>query len=199
MVAAMAADTEEDTLSQIGGIKFLAGQFFTILASIIGVYFASYVSFQRSLKHDRLVKARQKSALLTAASEELKQNVARLRKLDERLPADSGRGLLSSEWPRLRLLVWQAAGRSTSAFDLPPQILTGMEALYDDLGAMLEDGKACQYFRTLTSSDTYLRIQYKDRLNELLASAETVLLPVLHKTATEAEQTVMKYAGPASD
>jgi hypothetical protein len=196
-VAASAADTEEGLLSS--GVKFLAGQFLTILASIVGVYFASYVSFQRTLKHDRLVKARQRSALLTAASEELKQNIAGLRKLDERLPADSGRGVSSSEWPRLRLFVWQAVGRSTSAFDLPPKILTGMQALYEDLSVMLEDGKACQYFRTLTSSDTYLRTQYKEKLNALLTSAETALLPALDKTAAEARQTVMKYAGPASN
>jgi hypothetical protein len=196
-VAAGAADTEEGLLS--GGVKFLAGQFLTILASIVGVYFASYVSFQRTLKHDQLVKARQKLALLTAASEELRQNIACLRKLDERLPADSGRGVLNSEWPRLRLFVWQAVGRSTSAFDLPPKILTGMQALYEDLGAMLEDGKAGQHFRTLTSSDTYLRTQYKEKLSALLTSAETALLPILDKTAAEARQTVMKYAGPASN
>ena len=45
-VAARAA--EEGFLSEIGGAKFLAGQFFTILASVVGVYFASYVSFQRT-------------------------------------------------------------------------------------------------------------------------------------------------------
>jgi hypothetical protein len=97
------------------------------------------------------------------------------------------------------LFVWQAVGRSTSAFDLPPKILTGMQALYEDLSVMLEDGKACQYFRTLTSSDTYLRTQYKEKLNALLTSAETALLPALDKTAAEARQTVMKYAGPASN
>ena len=60
-------------------------EFFTILASVVGVYFASYVSFQRSLKHSKLVKAQQRSALLTASREELNQNIARMRKLDERL------------------------------------------------------------------------------------------------------------------
>jgi hypothetical protein len=197
-VAARAANTEEGLLSEIGGVKFLAGQFITILASIVGVYFASYVSFQRSLKHDRLVKAQQRSALLTATSEELKQNIARLRKLDERLPADGSYKVWSSEWPGLRLFVWQAVGRSSSAFDLPPAILTGMQALYEDLGAMLEDKTAREYFGQPTVSNTDDRTRYKERLNALLTSAETALLPVLDKTVAEAAQTVMKYAGPAS-
>ena len=195
-VAGQAADgaAGEDFLSQIGGVKFLARQFFTILASVAGVYFASYVGFQRSLKHSKLVKAQQTSALLTAAREELQQNIARMRMLDERLPASSGTGLWSADWPHLRLFVWQAVGRSSSAFDLPPQILTGMQALYEDLGGMLVDEAAREDFKRLTTSNIYARTQYKERLNALLASAETTILPVLDKTVAEAAQTVAKYS-----
>ncbi len=184
----------EGFLSEIGGAKFLAGQFFTILASVVGVYFASYVSFQRSLKHSKLVKAQQRSALLTGSREELNQNIARMRKLDERLPAESGTGLSGGDWPHLRLFVWQAVGRSSSAFDLPPQILTGMQALYEDLGGMLEDEQAREDFKRLTSSNIYSRTQYKERLNALLTSAQTMILPVLDKTVAEAEQTVATYS-----
>ena len=89
----------EGFLSEIGGAKFLAGQFFTILASVVGVYFASYVSFQRSLKHSKLVKAQQRSALLTGSREELNQNIARMRKLDERLPLSSAPGFRAVTGP----------------------------------------------------------------------------------------------------
>ncbi len=193
--AARAADTGGELLSEIGSVKFLAGQIFTILASIVGVYFASYVSFQRSLKHSKLVKAQQTSALLTAARGELQQNIARMRKLDERLPAESGIGLLDSDWPHLRLFVWQAVGRSSHAFDLPPEILTGMQAFYEDLGAMLVDTQAREDFRRLTTSNIYSRTQYKERLNALLAYAETDIIPVLDKTVAEAAQTAAKYSG----
>jgi hypothetical protein len=113
-------------LFAIGGPQFLAAQIFTVLATILGVYLAGYVGFQRTLEYDRFVKAQQRSDLLTAAQEELKQNIARLHKFNERLPAEVGTAVTSSDWPRLRLFVWQAAGRSASVFDVPPQILTDL-------------------------------------------------------------------------
>src|ERR1700676_1275204 len=56
----------EGILKAIGGPQFLAAQFFTILATILGVYLAGYVGFQRTLEYDRFVKAQQQSDLLTA-------------------------------------------------------------------------------------------------------------------------------------
>ena len=75
-------------LSGIGGPQFLAAQFFTVLATILGGYLAGYEGFQRNLEYDRFVSAMQKSDLLTSTHEELKQNIARLRKFSERLPAE---------------------------------------------------------------------------------------------------------------
>lgn len=195
-VAARAAGStvDESFLSEIGGAKFLLGQFFTILASAVGVYFASYVGFQRSLKHSRLVKAQQTSALLTATRVELTQNIVRMRQLDERLPAELGNGVSSEEWPHLRLFVWHAAGRSSYAFDLPPQILNGVQALYEDLGAMLQDRASREDFLRLTTSNIYSRTQYKIRLNALLSEAETTILPVLDKTVAEAQRTAAKLS-----
>ncbi len=194
--AARAAEgaAAEDFLSGIGGAKFLVGQFFTILASAVGIYFASYASFQRTLKHSKLVKAQQTSALLTAAREELKQNIVRMRQLDERLPAESGTGLSNEDWPHLRLFVWHAVGRSNHAFDLPPQILTGVQALYEDLEAMLQDASSREDFKRLTTSNIYSRTQYKKRLNGLLSEVETAILPALDKTAAEAQRTVTKLS-----
>jgi hypothetical protein len=102
-------------LEAVGGSRFVAAQFFTILGTIFGVYLASYVAFQRNLEYDRFVKAQQRSDLVMAMHEELKQNVERLRKFNERLPAEVGTGVSESGWPHLRLFVWQAAGRSSSA------------------------------------------------------------------------------------
>jgi hypothetical protein len=96
----------------------------------VGIYLAAYVSFKRTLQRDELVKAQQKADLLTAVREELKQNVVRLQKFDERLPADVRTGVAASEWPRLRQFVWRAAGHSSQPFDIPPQVLTDMQTPY---------------------------------------------------------------------
>ena len=187
-------------LAAIGGPQFLAAQFFTIIATILGVYLAGYVGFQRTLEYDRYVKAQQKSDLLTATREELKNNIARMQKFNERLPAEVGTGLSNTEWPRLRMFVWQAVGRSSSAFDMPPQILTDMQAFYEDMGDMLNDAEARQSFKSLTTSNTYFRTQFKERFNSQLKFAESSILPALSQTAAEADKLVTKYsnAGEAS-
>ena len=174
------------------GLQFLTAQFFTILATVVGVYLAGYVGFQRNLEYDRLQKAQQRSDLLTATQVELKQNVARLRKFNDRLPAEVGTSVL--EWPRLRLFVWQATGRSPSAFDLPPAILTDLQALYADLDEMLNDAGAHQDFAHLSQSNTYDRTQFKERLNARLSFAETSILPALDNSIAASEQLIKKYS-----
>jgi hypothetical protein len=181
-------------LEAIGGPKFLAAQVFTILATTFGVYLAGYVGFQRTLEYDRFTKAQQRSDLITAMREELKQNVDRLRKFNERLPAESGTGLSGTEWPHLRLFVWQAAGRSTSAMDMPPRIMIDVQSLYDDVNDMLNEAEARQAFKSLTSSNTYYRTQYKERLNNQLKFAEASIFPVMDEATTASAQLLKKYA-----
>jgi hypothetical protein len=173
-------------------VQFLAGQVLTILGSIVGIYLAAYVSFKRTLQRDELVKAQHKADLLTALREELKQNVVRLQKLDERLPADVGTGVADSEWPHLRLFVWQAAGHSSQAFDIPPQVLTDMQALYGDLDLMLNDREAHRNFGVLTQMNVSDRTQFKERLSAQLSFAQTSIAPALENEIAVAERFIKK-------
>jgi hypothetical protein len=181
-------------MANVEAWQFLAGQFFTILGSVLGIYLAAYVSFKRTLERDNLVKAQQRSDLLTAVRDELKQNIVRLQKFDERLPANVGQGVTSAEWPHLRLFVWQAAGRSSSAFDIPPQILTDMQAFYGDLDLMLNDAEARQDFRSLTQSNIFDRTQFKERLNAQLKFAATSIVPALESEMAVSGRLITKYA-----
>ena len=181
-------------LKAIGGPQFLAAQFFTILATILGVYLAGYVGFQRTLEYDRFVKAQQRSDLLAAMHEELKQNVARLRKFNERLPADVGNNVHDADWPHLRLFVWQAAGRSISALDIPPQIMIDVQSLYDEVNDMLNDPEARRAFASLTTSNTYFRAQFKDRLENHLKSVEASIFPAMDEATTASAELLKRYA-----
>ena len=184
----------EGFVAAVGGLQFLTAQFFTIVATILGVYLAGYVGFQRTLEYDQYVKAQQRSDVLTAIQGELQQNVARLQKFNERLPADVGTGVTAAEWPHLRLFAWQAAGRSSSAFDMPPHAVTDIQTVYEDIGEMLNDAEAHQAFRSLTTSNVYERTQFKERLSQHLKLAETSIIPTLDKAVAEAEQLVRKYS-----
>jgi hypothetical protein len=177
----------------IGGPKLLVAQFFTILATIFGVYLAGYVGFQRTLEYDRFVKAQQRSDLIMAMREELKQNVERLRKFNERLPADTGTGVLETDWPHLRLFVWQAAGRSSSALDMP-QIVIDVQSVYDDVNDMLNNADARQMFRRLSQSNTYDRTQFKERLNNRLKFVEASIFPAMDEATAASAQLLKKYS-----
>jgi hypothetical protein len=174
-------------------LQFLGGQFFTILGSVVGVYLAGYVTFRRTLEHDRLVKAQQKSNLLTAVREELKQNVARVQKFNERIPADVGIPVSASEWPQLRLYVWNAAGGSSAVLEFPPQILADMQAFYGDLEQILNDAEARQNFRHLIQSNVYDRTQFKQHLVAQLKFAETSIVAALDNAIAGSERLLKKY------
>jgi hypothetical protein len=183
-------------LSAIGGPQFLAAQFFTILATVLGVYLAGYEGFQRTLEYDRYADAKQSADLLTATHDELKQNVVRLKAFNERLPADVGNPVFNPDWPRLRLFVWQAAGHSSSAFNIPPQILTDLQGFYEDVGDMLKDNDAHEAFLHLTTSNAFDRAEFKKRLTEQLAKADATILREFEKAAAESEELLKKYSAP---
>ena len=57
-------------LGSLGGPQFIIGQIFTIIATVLGVYLAGYVGFQRTLEYDRLNEAQREDAAATAAKAE---------------------------------------------------------------------------------------------------------------------------------
>jgi hypothetical protein len=178
----------ETSASRAGfrGLQFIVGQFFAILASVVGIYFASYVSFQRTLEYDRFTRAQQKSSLLAAAREELKQNVARLYKFNQR--ANEGNAVNASERPQLRLSLWQAASHSPSFFDIRPQVLIEMQAFYGDVDQMLNDSRMQGWL-----SPDYLK-PISERLGAQLTLAETSIVPEMDKEIAEAERITKKYS-----
>jgi hypothetical protein len=150
------------------------------------------------LEYDRFTRAQQKSSFLAAAREELKQNIARLRKLNERLPGkdDKQYSVIDSEWPQLRLFIWQGASHPPSFFDIRTQILIDMYTFYADIDLMLSDGEARDWFRHLLTSNVYDRTQFKERLVAQLTLAETSIVQELDNEIAEAEQLTKKYSTP---
>jgi hypothetical protein len=181
-------------LDSIGGPQFIAAQVFTILATVLGVYLAGYVGFQRTLEYDRYVKAQQQADLLNAVHAELRDNAARVKEFANRIEPDGSTYL--GEWPRLRLYVWHAAGQTTSAFDIPPVALSGMQAVYDDLGEALTNTRAREWFKTSTSFFASDRRMLKENLLRNVKTAETELLPALQAAASVSAGLIEKYGEP---
>jgi len=178
-------------LESLGGPQFIVAQLFTIVATILGVYLAGYVGFQRTLEYDRYVKAQQQSDLLTAVYAELKDNAARVNTFASRI--DETGSVAIGEWPRLRLYVWTAAGQTTSAFDMPPVALSGMQALYDEVGETLSNPRAREWFKTPNTFFSSDRMRLKETLLRNVKLAEATLLPALQNAAAASSELILKY------
>jgi hypothetical protein len=178
-------------IESIGGPQFIIAQLFTIAATVLGVYLAGYVGFQRTLEYDRYVKAQQQSDLLNAVYSELKDNANRVRDFANRIDPSGAENV--GEWPRLRLFVWQAAGQTTSAFDIPPEALSGMQAFYDETGETLGNSRAREWFRTSNTFFSSDKIRMKETLLRNVKTAETSLLPALQKASAASSELITKY------
>jgi hypothetical protein len=179
-------------LRAIGGPQFIVAQMFTIAATVLGVYLAGYVGFQRTLEYDRLVKAQQQSELLQAMHSELKDNTTRMREFATEL--DPTGATATYAWPALRLYVWTAAGRTQAVFETPPQTLTGMQAFYEQVGSMLGNSQAHEWFRRSTGTYAFDRNTFKTRFEDQIRFSEETLLPTIERAAADAAQRAADYA-----
>ncbi len=181
-------------LSSLGGPQFLAAQFFTILATVLGVYLAGYVGFQRTLEYDSLVKARQQANLLTSLHAELQDNTKRLREFVPLMEkTQEGEGVYQ-DWPRLHLFIWSASAQNPVLFDVPPNILSSMQSFYEDIGVMLNNETAHEEYRHLTSSNAYSRTNFTKAFDTLVKLSETQLMPSLQQAADTANDLVRDYS-----
>lgn len=181
-------------LASIGGPQFLAGQFFTIFATVLGVYLAGYVGFQRTLEYDALVKARQQANLLASMQAELQDNTKRLRAFVPLMEkTQEGHGIYQ-DWPRLHQFVWNSSAQNPVLYDLPPGIITGMQSFYENIGLMLGNETAHEEFKRLTTSNAHSRTQFTENFDTLLKDVETRLLTSLQEAADAANDLVRDYS-----
>jgi hypothetical protein len=205
MVDIRAASMEEATrapngsgfLGSLGGPQFVVAQIFTILATILGVYLAGYVGFQRTLEYDRLSKAQQQANLLQSMQAELKDNTERLRAFVPAMEKTQEGEAIYGDWPRLRLFVWRASAENSALFEVPPQTLVAIQAFYEEMGDLLGDNAARDAFRRLTTSNIADRRTFTEQFDKLLRIAEGTLLPSLVQAAAASEMVVRSYADMA--
>lgn len=184
-------------LAALGGPQFIVAQIFTILATILGVYLAGYVGFQRTLEYDRLTKAQQQANLLQSMQAELKDNTERLRAFVPALEKTQEGEPVYRDWPRLRLFVWRASAENSALFDVPPQTLVAIQAFYEEMGDLLANNAVRDAFRHLTTSNIADRRSFTEQFDKQLKLAEATLLPSLAQAAASSEMVVRDYADMA--
>ena len=184
-------------LGSLGGPQFIIGQIFTIIATVLGVYLAGYVGFQRTLEYDRLNEAQRRANLLQALHAELSDNTGRLRGFVPLMQKAQEGEPIYRDWPRLRLYVWGASSQNSALFDAPPRLITDMQAFYEDAADLMSSTSAREAFRHLSSINASDRRHITEQLDTQVKRAETAILPALEKAVTDAEQVVSRYANMA--
>jgi hypothetical protein len=69
-----------------------------------------------------------------------------------------------------------------------------VQSLYDDVNDMLSDPEARRAFVSLTTSNSYFRAQFKDRLENHLKSVEASIFPAVDEAATASAELPKRYA-----
>lgn len=194
---ATSAPTKFGFFGTLGGPQFIIAQIFTIIATVLGVYLAGYVGFQRTLEYDRLNDAQRRANLMQALHAELSDNTARLRDFVPLMQKTQEGESIYRDWPRLRLFVWNASSQNSALFDAPPVAITDMQAFYEDAADLLNNRTIHEAFRRLTSSNVSDRQRVTEQLDVQVKRAETAILPTLEKAVADSEQVVSRYAGMA--
>lgn len=182
----------------IGGPQFFIAQLFTIIATILGVYLAGYVGFNRTLEYDRFVKAEQQANLLQALHAELEDNTNRLKEFVPLLEKTmEGHGVYA-DWPDLQLFIWNASAQSPVLFSIPSQTPTSLQTFYGTMQKMLANPAAREMFQRLTTSNEFDRRNYIDSFKQQIEFAETTMLPSI-ASAAAAEQTIVQRYSDAGN
>lgn len=184
-------------MGSLGGAQFIVGQIFTIIATVLGVYLAGYVGFQRTLEYDRFTEAQRQSNLIQALRAELGDNTARLRDFVPLMQKTQDGEPIYREWPRMRLFVWTASSQNSALFDAPSKAITDMQAFYEDVSDLLNGSAVRDAFRHLTSSNAFDRKRITEQLDALVKQAETAILPLLERAGADADAIVSRYADRA--
>lgn len=173
---------------------FIIGQVLTIASTVIGVYLAGYVGFERTLEYDRFKRAQAQVQVMSAFEAELVDNLDRLDAFVEAMDPSGASRLYANDWPSLRLYAWRAGAESPALFDLPGPVLTEMQAFYDETARILADPRMRELYQTSSGSDAFARNQYKMQLQERLARAREAALTPL-RAAQDAPQAVLQAYG----
>ncbi len=191
--AMQAAQRRPGFFSRIGGVPFLIAQLLTVASTIVGVYLAGFVGFQRTLEYDRLQKARAELQLLRGLHAEGTDNASRLRAfIDDRM-VTSGAQPIYGDWPRLRLYLWRAAGQNPALFEAPSAALSGMQGAYADIEAILSDEGNWKTYRNSSGGQAYDRKVIKDALDAAVTELETAVLPQLAAAKQRPSAVVRAY------
>lgn len=151
---------------EIRKASFWVGQFFIIIATVLGVYLASTQGFKQAMAYGNLQSARSNYYLRKSLRTEMHDNIALVREYMKRL--ETG-GLPARKAPfSLDTFVWESMKNATATMETPPEMLREARMFYRgvaDLHQKIVD-------------NTYGVKVANEKLTEMLDHVEKTVLPM---------------------
>ncbi len=126
-------------MSEIKSLGYWVGHFFTIVATVVGVYLAATAGFNAALKLELLQSDRDTYYLTESIYKEMRFNI---NSMDHYLDNIKDKRNVFREHIagiRLNRFVLDAAKYSSSTFEIEPQLLTEISAYYFTIGSAIDD------------------------------------------------------------
>ncbi len=145
--------------------RFWLAQIFLIASTIIGVYLAAQVGFEKALEFDALREQRTAYFMLGALRSEVSDNLGKIDSLLEKFAGRIDLRLLERE-TEMQTFVWRSMQESTETFQVPDRIITGVR----------------RYYAAVTRQTAEMRMQRISNrvfIKRLRAAADTVRREVL--------------------
>jgi len=119
---------------------YWVGHFFTIIATIIGIYYASIVGLETGVKLEMIQADRGTYYVASSLYSELESNIERM---DESIKLFDKRKFSKDSANKVRFndFIFQSAKYSDSTFEIEPEILTGISEYYFTVQGLIHDYK----------------------------------------------------------
>ena len=128
--------------------RFWLAQVFLVASTIVGVYLAASVGFDKALQFEVLREDRALYYLLVALREELEDNAGAITATAREAARRGDLGRLATAG-RLQTFVWDTMRESAQTFQVPARVLTGTRRFHARIGLLVEDLTRARISRAL--------------------------------------------------
>jgi len=137
------------------GWRFWLGQILMIVSTVLGVYLAAVVGFEKAVQFDALTSKRDVYYMLQALQDEMQDNMATMDILVSKVDKLHVPTLV--EYYKPQTYIWETMKRSPNTFSIPSSIITGVRRYHADVAVQTRD--------LLKANIT--RGQFKQRISDL--------------------------------
>jgi len=120
------------------GTQFWLAQVLMLVSTVIGVYLAGMIGFEKGMAFDELRTQKVVYHMLTAIEGELDDNLKQMQTLSDELNTLSFPTLQHlSEERGLDTFIWESMKESPETFRIPSDIITGIRRYYSNMEAII--------------------------------------------------------------